>query len=135
MLTFTATPLKMPAVSGGADLAIFGAGHGTAAAMLLGGVPMILVPRNAEQVLLARNIVHLGAGAAVTPQGSEGLGSLLARFVASEVHGDQAKKLAARYKNVRHEKQLVAMIDWIEHPLSTRTASERAMPAFLIEVQ
>lgn len=45
-----------------ADVAITYGGHNSTAALLLGGVPLILLPQNVEQVLTARAVKDLGAG-------------------------------------------------------------------------
>jgi UDP:flavonoid glycosyltransferase YjiC (YdhE family) len=43
------------------DLAISAGGHGTIAAFLLGGVPMILLPNHTEQLMVARAALQTGA--------------------------------------------------------------------------
>jgi hypothetical protein len=48
-----------------ADVAITYGGHNSSAALLLGGVPLILLPQNVEQVLAARAVKDLGAGVMV----------------------------------------------------------------------
>jgi len=52
------------------DFAITHAGHGTAAAMLLRGVPLLMLPNHVEQLMLAQRVALLGAGLAVSPDAS-----------------------------------------------------------------
>ena len=44
------------------DVALCHGGHGTVAAMLLAGVPLLLLPNHVEQELTARRVAELGAG-------------------------------------------------------------------------
>ena len=60
------TPLRFSSASG-LDLMICHAGHGTVAASLVAGVPLLLAPRYVEQDITARNVLRLGAGRRVAP--------------------------------------------------------------------
>lgn len=64
---FSEQPVRMSSVAGQADLAICNSGHGTVAALLLAGCPLLLLPMQLEQILVARRVVELGAGYAVQP--------------------------------------------------------------------
>jgi UDP:flavonoid glycosyltransferase YjiC (YdhE family) len=106
-LRFVSRPLRISETASSADLAILHGGHGTTAAMLLGGVPLIVVPENIEQLLLARNVATLRAGAMVYPQG---LGSSLIPFVSGFLRNEtlfaQARAFAAKYKDRDQSKEL-----------------------------
>jgi UDP:flavonoid glycosyltransferase YjiC (YdhE family) len=59
-------PIKLSGITAGCDLAICHAGPGTCAAMLLAGVPLLLLPTQLEQYMAARRVLQLGAGLMVT---------------------------------------------------------------------
>ncbi len=61
-MLFENRPLNMSAIAAGCDLAIFHAGHGTIASMLLAGKPCLLFPKYIEQSLNAQAVLKLGAG-------------------------------------------------------------------------
>jgi UDP:flavonoid glycosyltransferase YjiC (YdhE family) len=61
-LSFVVEPVRIASVVAMADIAVLGAGHGTCAAMMLGGVPMVLAPKNAEQRTLARTLESYAMG-------------------------------------------------------------------------
>jgi len=58
----SAEPIRLADLGSGCDLALTYAGHGTTAALLLAGVPLVLFPQHLEQYLVARNVAALGAG-------------------------------------------------------------------------
>jgi UDP:flavonoid glycosyltransferase YjiC (YdhE family) len=61
-LRVSAQPARISSVAAQCELAICHGGHGTTAAMLLAGVPLLLLPQHLEQFLLARRIERMGAG-------------------------------------------------------------------------
>jgi UDP:flavonoid glycosyltransferase YjiC (YdhE family) len=109
-LTFTSTPLRICAVSASADVAILGAGHGTTAAMFLGRKPMLLAPRNTEQLLLARAVAAFGAAEVVSPSATrEWLESQLLRSVGRTSADGQASTDAFQQKQ-----QIVSIANRLE---------------------
>lgn len=81
-LRFAVGPLRLADVARQADLAVLNGGHGTVSAMLMHGVPMLLLPLHLEQYLLARNVSRLGAGMMLDPvRDRSGLGSALAHLL------------------------------------------------------
>lgn len=54
------------------DIAITYGGHGLTAALLLAGKPLLVLPTQLEQFILARHVVELGAGLLLHPQMGEG---------------------------------------------------------------
>jgi len=55
-LNWSNQPIRLETVCQDADLVICHAGHGTIAGMLLAGKPMLLLPKQLEQLLLARQL-------------------------------------------------------------------------------
>jgi hypothetical protein len=71
-LRFEDRPLDLREAGKHFDLAVLNAGHGTTAAMLLAGVPVLLVPLHLEQALLARAAVRNTGGAAAEASAKDG---------------------------------------------------------------
>ncbi len=113
-LRFVALPLAISDIAA-ADAAICHAGHGTTAALLLAGVPLLLIPDNVEQMLLARNVASLGAAAVVTPEMlRHGFGQSVSQFFANDIVRTRAKAFAAKYKGLSSSQQLGLIISKIE---------------------
>jgi len=113
-MRFTSNAVALSEAASIADAACLHSGHGTTAAMLLGGVPMLLFPEHVEQMLVARNIAALGAGAIVLPQALRtGLHTQLTHFLKDEVFLEKAKQFAEKHKGFDHERQLASVADQI----------------------
>ncbi len=67
-LRISTDPVETSRVLNDADLAITYGGHGLTAAFLLAGKPLLLLPGQLEQYLLARRIEEIGAGLLVDPE-------------------------------------------------------------------
>jgi hypothetical protein len=84
------------------------------------------VPRDpaSEQLLLARNVASLGAGAVVYPQGlGVGLAPFVSSFLRNEASFAQARAFAGKYKNRDQSKKLSEVIRSIDQ-LIRRPRSE-----------
>lgn len=104
---FSARALRMDQAAAQADLAICHAGHGSVAALLLAGCPLLLLPMQLEQTLVARRVFEMGAGRVVeqgapAPDYERWLGELLvdrqmrahaAAFAARHADFEQARQL------------------------------------------
>lgn len=67
-LSFTAGHVDMPATAAECDVVVCHSGLGTVAAALRAGKPLLLLPAQLEQYLLARNVEKLGAGLTLHPE-------------------------------------------------------------------
>lgn len=67
-MVVSSQPVDLSRLIGSCDLAVCHAGHGTLGAMLLAGVPVLLLPLNLEQDLAANRVDKLGAGMVVDIQ-------------------------------------------------------------------
>ncbi len=56
---FSANPIQLQSIANKADLVICHAGHGTVAASLLMGIPLVLLPTQLEQLMIATKLSHL----------------------------------------------------------------------------
>jgi hypothetical protein len=143
-LTIMTQPAKLAAILPGCDLVICHAGHGTLAASLLAGVPLMLLPeQKLEQYMAGRRVVQLGAGLMVTlkpadepsaPQG-QGAGTpedkgqaakkarrpahreTLLRLLSQPIFARQARAFAARHADFDQAAQCDAMARRIEEIL------------------
>jgi len=64
----SAKPFRLDRLLADCDLAIGYAGHAMTAGMLMAGVPLLLLPGQLEQFLLAARVEAMGAGVAVNPE-------------------------------------------------------------------
>lgn len=101
------------------DLAICHAGHGSVAALLLGGCPLLLLPMQPEQTLVARRVETLGAGRAVYPDHvppdyAQFVNSLLADGTLRA----SASAFAARHADFDEARQFARVMDRCEALLS-----------------
>jgi UDP:flavonoid glycosyltransferase YjiC (YdhE family) len=113
-LRFVADPVDIQAAARSADMAVLHGGHGTTAAMLLAGVPALLLSENIEQFLLGRQVAALGAGVALN---SESLGRSLAptleQLVQDARFPARARTFAAKHSRsqpARRKRQLIEQL-------------------------
>ncbi len=62
---FSSDPVQLKGIENRADLVICHAGHGTVAASLLMGIPLLLLPTQLEQLLLANKLSALKLSAVI----------------------------------------------------------------------
>ena len=67
-LLFVDKPVQVAHIARQCDMVICNSGHGLVSAMLLSGVPLMLLPIHVEQLIIARNVASLGAGLFVLPE-------------------------------------------------------------------
>lgn len=96
-MAFSAEPVDIDAVRSDCDLAVCHGGAGTTAAMLLAGKPLLLLPTQMEQTMLAKRIAAIGAASTVPPESIRGLGKSLQRAIADGGLRDAARKFADRH--------------------------------------
>jgi hypothetical protein len=108
-------PVDISAVAKSADAAILHGGHGTTAAMLLGGVPVLLLPEHVEQFLLGRNVAALGAGAALNLDSlNRSLALALEQLTHDARFSAHAGTFAAKHSGshpVGHQQELAVQFD------------------------
>ncbi|MDP2809263.1 MAG: glycosyltransferase, partial [Rhodocyclaceae bacterium] len=79
------------------ELAICHGGHGTTAAMLLAGKPLLLLPMHSEQGMTAHRLETLGVALSALPEAAAQLQRLLKRALAEPRPGETARAFAARH--------------------------------------
>jgi len=93
----TAEPFDLPAASKQAELAIIHAGQGSTTGMLLAGLPMLLLPRHAEQYMIARRVVEYGAGLMASPQSMPQITQALQQLLVDPKYEQAAQRFAAEH--------------------------------------
>jgi UDP:flavonoid glycosyltransferase YjiC (YdhE family) len=115
-------PLNIASVSRSADAAILHAGHGTTVALLLGGVPLLLLPEHVEQLLLARHVTMLGAGSTLNPRAPMPTDTV-DRFVGEASFSARAQAFASKYKKLDQSKQQADVLTRIEALMASTAAA------------
>lgn len=95
---FSEAPVDILAAGAGCDLAICHGGHGTVAAMLLAGKPLLLLPMQAEQAMTAHGLEKLGVALAVAPEAAGQLQRIVKRALGADGPGMAARAFAARHQ-------------------------------------
>ncbi|HYC47701.1 MAG TPA: nucleotide disphospho-sugar-binding domain-containing protein [Burkholderiales bacterium] len=98
-----------------ADVAVLHGGHGTVAAMLLAGVPLVLYPTHVEQAIVAGNITRLGAGvASPADAGYSHIGSVVTKVLGTLNFKNAAEGVAVLYRDYDARESARRMADEIE---------------------
>lgn len=111
----SANPYRLDRLLAECDLFIGYAGHGMTAAMLMAGVPLLLLPTQLERFLLAMRVAATGAGIAVNPDVPPPEYTALIRMML-DVPGyrEQARQFAKRYGDFDQNEQQENIVDRIE---------------------
>jgi UDP:flavonoid glycosyltransferase YjiC (YdhE family) len=80
-IVFADALMDMEAVTSQCDAAVMTNGHGTTAAMLLAGKPVVLLPQHLEMLLIARCVEQAGAGLAAAALKKEGILAKIGRVL------------------------------------------------------
>lgn len=97
------------------QLAICHAGEATLAQAILAGVPVLMLPTQAEQFLMAVRVEQAGAGinVAARPRPTD-YQALLKQMLQQPAHRQAAQALAQRYQGFTHEGQTTELVDAFE---------------------
>ena len=101
------------------DVGICHAGHGTTSALLLRGIPLLLLPGQLEQYLLALNVQEMGAGLLVNPEDPDkNYQAPLARLLTESSFAERAGYFAARYAHENPQQRINKIVDRCEELLA-----------------
>lgn len=98
-LAFADSLQDMAAITRDCDAAVMTNGHSTAAAMLLAGKPMVILPQHLEMFLIGRSIEESGVGLAAPALKREGILSKLKRVLDEPSFGEKARAVSQRYRD------------------------------------
>lgn len=115
---YTRRPADLGTVIPGCDLLVCHAGEATLAQGLLAGVPLLLLPMQPEQFLMARAAGRTGAAINVAEHPREvSKAALLARLLDEPGPREAARAFAARHAGFSHEVQTRQLTDQFEQLL------------------
>ena len=103
-LRYSATPVDLMQVVKESDIIVCHSGHGTISTALLGGKPLLLLPLNIEQRMLAARVAGMGAGLAAPALAPEGMREKFQRLLAEPAYTAAARAFAERYAGLEVEK-------------------------------
>ncbi len=105
-LSFVSTAIATRELVTDFDLVVSHGGHGTAAALLLGGRPHFMLPMHLEHRLNADAVAGLGAGGFVAQDDdSRDIATELSRMLANDDLADGARAFARRYRDFDQDLQ------------------------------
>lgn len=133
-MQFASDPIQLNSILPDCDLALCHAGHGTIAACLLAGVPLMLLPMQLEQFLGSSRVKQLGAGEIVNMEKKEetDFGKMIADLLSKPDYKVKAKAFAQKYSKFNQADQFNLMAKKIAEVLQAyaerrkKAASERA---------
>ena len=120
--TFSDRPVNIRHACRQSDLVVCHSGHGTVAASLLEGAPLVMLPakRHLEQTINARNVVRTGAGVALPAEaGRERMESALKAGLENAKLKQNARAISQKYANYDSEVQLETLTERLESLVST----------------
>ena len=107
-------PVRFNGLLESADLVI-AAGIGTVTTASIAGVPVLVLPGNAEQAMLARRVTQTGAGMSVDGGTAATVLDAIDRLLRDASFRTGARALAAKYAGLATESALRTVIDAIRH--------------------
>jgi UDP:flavonoid glycosyltransferase YjiC (YdhE family) len=109
-----AQPLDMRRACSECEVAILNATHGSTAAALLAGKPILQLPLFLEQVLTAKRVVKLGAGLAARLNQPQQIVGALTRLIGDGKYRDAARAFAAKYESFDAQRQIDLIAERLE---------------------
>lgn len=117
----SAAPVRLAALLPKADLAVAHGGHGLASACLLAGIPMLLLPQLAEQLMTLYNVERLGIGAGIRGDEAESRFAAIFRRMTTQPHfRENAVRLSRKYAGYDMEIAVRTLCDRIENVAAPR---------------
>lgn len=103
-LGYADAPVDLTQAVKESDVVICHAGHGTVSATLLGGKPLLLLPLNIEQRMLAARVAVVGAGLTAPALAPQGMQQKFLRLMEAPAYTAAAQSFAERYAGLEVEK-------------------------------
>jgi UDP-N-acetylglucosamine:LPS N-acetylglucosamine transferase len=114
-LVFSPKMFDLKKVCQECDLVICHAGHATVARALLGGVPVVMLPTQAEQFIMSINMIRFGAATMVNPNEKQpDYAGAIHRALMDKNIKQKAEEFAARHADFDQKKQVAAIVGRIE---------------------
>ena len=123
-VAFSPEPVRLTEASRECDLVICHGGHGTVAASLLAGRPVLVLHLQLEQLLLANNIVRLGLGKTVNPDSKNpNYRQLIRETLTDSEFAKRARQFATKYADFSLVKQLDGIVTRCEEIVEGKPTS------------
>lgn len=118
-LHYAPRPVDLVRAAAESDLVICHSGHGTVSATLLGGKPLLLLPLNIEQRMLAARVAGAGAALVAPALKPEGMQSKFLQLLAEPKYTAAARTFAERYAGLKVEEnpgRFAALVEKLVKP-------------------
>ncbi len=127
---YASGPVDLSQAFAQADLVVCHAGQATVVQALLAGVPLLLLPMQAEQFLMARQVERTGAAinAAMRPRPAD-FGAMLRQLLVQPSSRAAAAAFAQRHAGFSHAAQVADLLDRLDGLARRATAATAAGPA------
>lgn len=110
-ICFSLEPVQIKSMEGKADLVICHAGHGTVAATLLMGIPLLLIPTQLEQLLLAGKLNRLNLSNTIDIRAKQVEFGKAIKYALNDRECEKRVKLFAKhYKGFDSQEQLEEIV-------------------------
>ena len=114
-LTFATEPVDLARLGAQCDVGVCHANHDVASALLLAGIPLLLLPGHLEQYLLAMNIQKLGAGLLVLPEATpKDYADALRRLLTEPAFRQSTHAFSTKYADENPRKRVDQIADRCE---------------------
>jgi len=107
---FHREPLALRKLDPAPQFAVTYGGHGTTAALLLRGVPLLIMPNYVEQLLVARRVARLGAGIVLAPDATPAAIARAITAIQSPAYMHAARHFADRHTGYRPEHAIASVV-------------------------
>jgi hypothetical protein len=122
-VNFVSERIELGKLAGQCDVGICHANHGTASALLMAGIPLLLLPIQLEHFLTGVNIQKMGAGLVVHPEApAKDYSTPLNRLLTEAEFGEHARMFAAKYAQQSQQQQVSKIADRCEELIASRRA-------------
>ncbi len=114
---FVEQPLDMDSIGKTADVGVCNGNHGTSAELLLAGVPILLIPLQAEQNISSIHIERLGAGLSAPKKHPESMAKKLDGLIHDPRFRQAAQAFSQRYADFNNNDTTDRVFQAINHLL------------------
>jgi UDP:flavonoid glycosyltransferase YjiC (YdhE family) len=108
-----AEPVAMEEMARQCDVAVLHGGHGTMAAMLLAGKPLVLVPFQLEQLLQAQRCAERDLAICVAPNDYRNIGQAIHLALTNDKYHSAARAFSERYRSMEPSAMLSSLVQQI----------------------
>ncbi len=110
-IIFSIEPVQMKSIASQADLVVCHAGHGTIASSLLMGIPLLLMPNQLEQTLLAIKTNAFKLSRYISMEDNKpNFASFIGSLLADKAYKKQSLSFAEQYRGFSQDEQLEEVV-------------------------